>query len=171
VGRQFVMPFLQSSLFLPLMGFFGVDWVGDVLRYQRTSKDHLRFFAVQGLLNVLPFLALQLQYVKEVLQTGMDTLPYVSMAINFILVPVIVLRAGYALYQERITRASLVASIVAHAKRSSATSTISDSIDSLDNSIQLTSESRDRSLTWRLLDQPVVSSPDVNPHPLPEASY
>jgi hypothetical protein len=150
VGREYAMPFLQSSPFLPLMGAFGVDWVGDVLRYQRTSRDHLRFFAVQGLLNVLPFLALQLYYVNVVQQTGLKTLSYVSMAINFVLVPVIVLRAGYALYQERTTRALLVASIVAHAKRSSTANNTSASVSTVD--VELTSMSRDRSLTWRPLD-------------------
>jgi hypothetical protein len=151
VGREYAMPFLQSSPFLPLMGVFGVDWVGDVLRYQRTSRDHLRVFVVQGLLNFLPFLALQLYYSSEVQQTGLKTLSYVSMAINFIFVPVIVLRAGYALYQERTTRASLVASIVAHAsKRSFAINNTLDSDSTVD--VELTSESRDRSLTWRPLD-------------------
>jgi hypothetical protein len=172
VTREHAIPLLQSSLFLPLMGAFGVDWVGDVLRYQRTSKDHLRFFAVQGLLNVLPFLALQLHYVTEVQQTGLGTLSYVSMAISFVLVPVIVLRAGWALYQERTTRASLVASIVHHAKRSPSTRNTSDpAVDSLDGDVELSSMSRGRSLTWRLLDRSAASlSDDSDPHLSPEAS-
>jgi hypothetical protein len=165
VGREYAMPFLQSSPFLPLMGVFGVDWVGDVLRYQRTSRDHLRFFAVQGLLNKLPFLAMQLYYVSAVQQTGLDTLTYVSMAISFVSVPLMVLQAGYVLYQERTTRASLVASIVAHAKRSSATNDRSDSDsagDYLVGDVELSAESRGRSLTWRLLDRSDVSSPDMS---------
>jgi hypothetical protein len=174
-GREYAMPFLQSSLFLPLMGVFGFDWVGDVLRYQRSSKDHLRFFAVQGLLNVLPFLALQLHYVSVVQQTGLGTLSYLSLWVSFVLVPIIVLRAGYALYQERATRATLVASIVAHAKRSPTTNGTLDSDsagDSLDGDIQLTSESRDRSLSWRLLDRSNMSLPDdADPHPHPSSAF
>ncbi len=150
VGREYVLPFLQSSPFLPLMGAFGVDWVGEVLRYQRTSKDHLRFFAVQGLLNVLPFLALQLYYSIQVQETGLGTLSYLSMGVSFVLVPAIVLRAVYALKQERTTRTSLVASIVAHAKRSSRIIGESDSVSTVD--VEMTFQPRERSLTWSPFD-------------------
>jgi hypothetical protein len=151
VGQDYAMPFLQSSPFLPLMGVFGVDWVGDVLRYQRTSKDHLRFFAVQGLLNVLPFVALQLYYAHTVQQTGLGNLSYVSMAFGLVSVPVIVLRACHALKQEHTTRATLVASIVAHSERSSASSADPDSVSNVD--VELTIQSRDRSPTWSPFDQ------------------
>jgi hypothetical protein len=150
VGREYAMPFLQSSPFLPLMGALGIDWVGDVLRYQRKSKDHLRFFAVQGLLNALPFLALQLFFVNVVQQTGLDTLSYLSLVINFFLVPVIASRSAYAFLQERTSHVSLVASIVAHSRRSSTASDASDSVSTVD--VEMTSMSSNQSLTWRPLD-------------------
>ncbi len=152
VGREFAMPFLQSSPFLPLMGAFGVDWVDDVLRYQRTYQDHLRFFAVQGMLNAIPFLALQLHYVNFVQKTGLDTLSYVSLVINFVLVPLLLVRACFAVYKERTARATLVAAIVAHSFRTSKASDASDSFSTASVDVEMTSVSRDRSLTWIPLD-------------------
>jgi hypothetical protein len=118
VGREFALPFLQSSPFLPLMGVFGVDWVDDVLRYQRTYQDHLRFFAIEGVSNALPFLALQLYYFNRVQHTGLDTLSYVSLAVNFILLPLWLIRSGYAFYRVHMGRVVLVDSILAYASMS-----------------------------------------------------
>jgi hypothetical protein len=150
VGREFAMPFLQSSPFLPLTGAFGVDWVGEVLRYQRTYQDHLRFFAVQGLLNSCPFLVLQFYYVNVVLQTGLSTMSYVSLVVNFVFVPLMLVRACVAVYNERTARTALVDEIIAHSRQSSAASKSSDSAVSVD--VELWSVSRDRSLTWGPLD-------------------
>jgi hypothetical protein len=151
VGREFAMPFLQSSPFLPLMGAFGVDWVGDVLRYQRTYQDHLRFFAVQGLLNVIPFLGLQLYFVNVVQKTGLSTLSCVSLFVSFILVPVMLVRAGFAVHRERAARAALVDAILAHSSQPSTEYDSSDSSTAV--YFEMTSLSRDRPLTWRPLDR------------------
>ena len=90
-----------------------------MLRYQRTYQDHLRFFAVQGFLNVLPFLALQLYYVNVVQQTGMDTLSFVSLVGSSVSVPLLLVQSCYAVFADRLSRSVAVNAIVEQYHRSS----------------------------------------------------